>query len=558
MGRPLFAIGMDFGTNSVRAILLELESGTEITSATVPYPSGDQGIFLDNQDPHLARQYPGDYDHALDRVIHQLLSDSDQKQIDRSNIGGIGVDSTASTPLPIQKNGRPLALNPDFEDNLNAYAWLWKDHTAANEAREITDLARDLHPEYIAKCGGSYSSEWFFSKIYHCLNVDPAVFEAAYTWIELSDYIPALLSGVDDADQITHNVCAAGHKAMYSEEWGGLPDRDFWEALDEYMAALQDQLYDKAYSIEHPAGYLDESWASKWGLEAGIPIAAGMIDAHAGAIGTGVGKGTLAKVIGTSTCDIMVQPPEDIKEDIPGIAGIVYESVLPGYTGLEAGQAAVGDLLNWFISDVLREEEEAHRRLSDEASKQRAGEHGLLALDWNNGNRNILADPDLSGLVLGQTLQTKDYEIYRALIDATGFGALMIIDQMEEYGITVDKIVSCGGITQKNPFFMQTYADILNRPIEVAENQETVALGAAIIGGYIARKESGEAESIEEIQQTVCSTQPEPYQPRPEENEHYQELYELYKKVHDAFGREDQQANLGKVMKQLKSLKERM
>ncbi len=558
MGDNKYAIGLDYGTNSARALIVNIETGGEIITASQEYPGGENGIYYSEDNPLLARQYPGDYVTVLERILTKIVQRAKSRQIKPDEIYGIGVASTASTPLPINHDVKPLALNSKFSDNYNAYAWLWKDHTSTEEARQITELARKIRPEYLKRCGGTYSSEWFFSKIYHCLKVDPEVFDNAYTWLELSDFIPAILADINDADKIKRNVCAAGHKAMYAEDWGGLPDREFWESLDDRMAKISDFMYENAYGVDEPAGYLSKKWASKTGLKKGIPIAMGIIDAHAGAIGTGVGEKTMVKIIGTSTCDIMVEPPDNVEESIPGTTGMVYGSVLPEYVGIEAGQPAVGDLFNWYISEILGESEKAHQQLSQKAKQQATGESGLLALDWNNGNRSILGDQNLSGLIIGQTLNTKNHEIYRALIESTAFGSLSIIERMEEYGISIDKVISCGGITNKNPFFMQLYADILNREIKVSAISETVALGAAIIGGFHAFIMDGEKTSIQRLQQTICTLQDRSFQPRSSERKTYKELYSLYKTLHDAFGGvEASPSNIGHIMKRLKAIQQK-
>ena len=314
-------------------------------------------------------------------------------------------------------------------------AWLWKDHTGTAEAAEITALARKMRPQYLAKCGGTYSSEWFFSKILRCLRASPEVFGAAAWWVELADFVPAALTGTQERGKFTAGICAAGHKAMYNESWGGYPDAEFLSRLSPKLAAMRDRLCSKARDISSSVGGLSREWAARTGLREGIPVAVGAFDAHLGAVGAGIAPGTLVKIIGTSTCDIAVWPLEAKLPDIPGLCGIVSGSVLPGCYGLEAGQSAVGDIFNWFVNYIEPGGKTAgsHEALTRGAAKLRAGESGLLALDWNNGNRTVLVDQQLTGLMLGQTLYTTPAEIYRALIEATAFGALTIIKRIEEH-----------------------------------------------------------------------------------------------------------------------------
>ncbi len=551
----MYSLGIDFGTNSVRALILDLGSGEEIASETAEYSSGEKGILLENSNPHLARQNPADYLASMERAVSQTVSMAKEKSVPPDQIVGIGTGATGSTPLPVDKNVQPLAFHPEFNNNLNAQAWLWRDHTSVEEAQAITSLAADIRPQYLKKCGGAYSPEWFFSKIFHCFHADRPVFDAAYSWIEQSDYISAVLCGIKDIRKVQRNVCAAGHKAMYNLNWDGLPDREFLAQLAPEMGDLRERLYEQTHTADMQAGKLCKEWAEKFGLPAGIPLAVGAIDAHVGAIGSGVGKGILVKIIGTSTCDIMVYPNNEKLEDIPGVAGIVDGSVLPGYTGIEAGQSAVGDIFNWFVSRVLDEGDAYHARLTEAAAELKAGQSGLLALDWNNGNRNILADHNLTGLLVGQTLHTADFEIYRALIEATAFGARRIIERMEEYGVKIDKVINCGGIAEKNPLAMQIYADVIGRPMEIAQSAQTVALGAAILGGATALKGKPGFGSVEEIQQRVCRVKEKIYQPERDATLIYNQLYDIYKKLHDAFGTKDSPISLYPVMKELLKIK---
>jgi L-ribulokinase len=415
-------------------------------------------------------------------------------------------------------------------------AWLWKDHTSVAEAAEITALAKKMRPQYLAKCGGTYSSEWYFSKILHCKRTAPEVYNAAHMWVEIADWIPAMLTGNFKA-----GVCAAGHKAMYCEEWGGYPDKKFLSKLG--LADLR--LPATAYSIDEAVGGLSAEWAKRTGLPAGIPVAVGAFDAHLGAVGAGVAPGTLVKIIGTSTCDIMIAKKAG---DIPGLCGIVNGSVLPGVYGLEAGQSAVGDIFNWFVHYI---EAGSHRDLTQAAAKFAPGATGLVALDWNNGNRTILVDQRLTGLLIGQTLYTTPAEIYRALIEATAFGALTIINRFEEHGVKVKQIVNCGGIAEKQPDIMQIYADVTGRPMRVSRSAQTCALGAAIAGAVVA----GAHKNYASAQKAMTGVKPRVFKPNPKAHAVYAELYLLYRKLHDAFGTKEWHGNLYDVMKSLLAIR---
>jgi L-ribulokinase len=468
---------------------------------------------------------------------------------------GVGVDTTGSTPLPVDASGRALALDRRFAKNPAALAWLWKDHTGTAEAAEITALAGQIRPQYLAKCGGTYSSEWFFSKILRCLRSSPEVFQAAHSWVELADYIPAELTGTLDPARRTAGICAAGHKAMYNPEWGGYPDSEFLAKLDPQMAALRPRLCPRVESVDRAAGGLTRAWAERTGLTAGTPVAVGAFDAHLGAIGCGVGPGTLVKIIGTSTCDVTVAPGSAGLKDIPGLCGIVKGSVLPGFYGLEAGQSAVGDIFNWFVNYINPGGGRAgtHEDLSARAARLAPGESGLLALDWNNGNRTILVDQRLTGLLLGQTLYTTPAEIYRALIEATAYGALAIINRFEEYGVKIGQVVNCGGIAEKSPLVMQIYADVTGRPMKISRSAQTCALGAAVAAAVV----GGAHPDFASAQRAMTGLKRRVFKPNPAAHPVYRELYPLYKTLHDAFGATGWNGSLHHVMKDLLAIRGR-
>lgn len=551
-------LGIDYGTNSVRALLVDCENGRELATAVVPYPSGHQGILLDPSDHNLARQNPADYLFGLETSVRQAIEVAAREAtFSPAEIVGIGIDTTGSSPIPVDANNIPLAMDAKWKNQLAAQCWLWKDHTSYREASEITALAAEHRPQFIAKCGNTYSSEWFWAKILHCARTSPEVFQNAFSWVELSDYIPSVLTGVMDPRNIMRGVCAAGHKAFYCDEWGGLPDKEFLAMLDPSLADLRDRLYEKAYDASISAGTLCAEWAEKLGIPAGIPIAIGEMDVHYGAIGSGIAEGTLVKVIGTSTCDCLVVDEEKEPADIPGICGIVKGAILPGYYGIEAGQSAVGDIFKWWVEVVCQGNDALHGTLTEEMSALKPGQSGLLALDWNNGNRTILVDQRLTGLILGQTLHTTRAEIYRALIEATAFGARAIIERIKEYGVPVSRIVCAGGIAEKNPTLMQIYADVTGCEMRIAGSSQACALGAAVAAAVMAGSENGGYSGFPEAQAAMTSVREICYRPIPENMSTYSQLYTMYSQIHDAFGGVQKNVDLSNVMKDLLALKER-
>ncbi|GHB96506.1 ribulokinase [Cerasicoccus arenae] len=548
-----YTLGIDYGTNSVRAVVVRCLDGAEIGEGVLHYPSGKEGILLDPHDANLARQHPGDYLEGLESSVRQAIERAKKADplFSAKSVVGIGVDTTGSSPLPVDEANAPLALNPKFRDNLNAQCWLWKDHTSHEEAARITALSKEHRPQFVARTGDTYSSEWWWSKIWHCLNVDPEVFDAAHSWVELSDFIPSVLSGITDPLKIQRSVCAAGHKALYAPEWDGLPDKEFLAMLNPKLADLRHRLYEKALNSDATAGHLCDDWAHRLGLPTGIPIAMGLMDVHYGAIACGVKPGTLVKVIGTSTCDCAVMPADQEIKEIPGICGIVNGSIIPGCYGVEAGQSAVGDIFKWWVEGVCQGSPSLHVKLTQEATKQHPGQHGLLALDWNNGNRTVLVDQRLTGLLLGQTLHTTQADIYRALIEATAFGARKIIERMEAYGVRIDCVVCAGGIAEKNPLLMQIYADVLGREMQITASSQACALGAAIGASVVAGVHTDYASA----QAVMAHIRPQSYQPIEANRAIYNEIYALYEKVHDAFGGVSV-VNLGNVMKELLRIKD--
>jgi len=559
---PPYVIGLDFGTNSCRSLLVDISTGKEVADHVFTYPSGTDGIILDPSEPNQARQNPADYVLGIEATIKEVIRKG--KTVDRAfspeAVIGIGVDTTGSSPMPVDANGQALCFQERFRDNPAAMVWLWKDHTGYKEAAQITQLASDIRPQYLSRIGGTYSSEWWWSKILHCRNVAADVYDAAESWIEICDWIPAILTGNPAPLEVKRSVCAAGHKALFNPAWNGLPDSEYLDNLSPGLGSLREKLYETAYSAEHRAGTLSAEWAEKLGLSPSVAIAVGAFDAHMGAVGAGISPATLVKIIGTSTCDIMIHPRGEPLQDIPGVCGIVDGSVMDGYYGIEAGQSGVGDIFLWFVNTLVPEKygrtsEERFDNLEKAAAVLKPGESGLLALDWNNGNRTILVDVRLSGLLLGQTLHTQPHEIYRALLEATGFGALTIIDRIEEYGVSVKEVISCGGLASKNSLMMQIYADITGRPMKISRSAQTPALGAAVFAAVAAGTENGGYSSVVSAQRKMVGIG-KTYSPADANHRTYKRLYELYRQMHDAYGTQQWSGRMFNVMKDLLDIRD--
>jgi L-ribulokinase len=559
---PPYVIGLDFGTNSCRSLLVDISTGKEVADCVFAYPSGTDGVILDPSEPNQARQNPADYVLGIQTTIKEVIRKG--KTVDREfspeTVIGIGVDTTGSSPMPVDANGQVLCFQERFRDNPAAMVWLWKDHTGYKEAAQITQLASDIRPQYLSRIGGTYSSEWWWSKILHCRNVAADVYDAAESWIEICDWIPAVLTGNLAPLEVKRSVCAAGHKALFSPAWNGLPDREFLDNLSPGLGSLRGKLYETAYSAEHRAGTLSAEWAEKLGLSPSVAVAVGAFDAHMGAVGAGISPATLVKIIGTSTCDIMIHPHDEPLQDIPGVCGIVDGSVMDGYYGIEAGQSGVGDIFLWFVNTLVPEKygrstEERFDNLEKAAAVLKPGESGLLALDWNNGNRTILVDVRLSGLLLGQTLHTQPHEIYRALLEATGFGALTIIDRIEEYGVSVKEVINCGGLASKNSLMMQIYADITGRPMKISRSAQTPALGAAVFAAVAAGTENGGYDSVTSAQRKMVGIG-KTFSPADANHRIYKRLYELYRQMHDAYGTQQWSGRMFNVMKDLLDIRD--
>lgn len=525
-------IGVDYGTASVRAVVVDAGTGRELGEGEYAYRHGTDGVVAVPGDPHLARQSAQDYVDGLRISVEQALVAAEVDGFDRGRVVGIGVDTTGSSPMPVDASGIPLALDPRFADDPDALTWLWKDHTSHVETAEINARVVEDGLPYLGPCGSTYSSEWYWAKLAHFLRTaDPAVRDATRGWVELADFVPGYLAGRLDPATMARGICPAGHKAMYDLAWGGLPSTEFLDSIEPGMGAFRYETV--AQASDTSVGGLTEELAEDLGLTPGIPIAAGAFDAHTGAVGAGVAEGTLVKIIGTSTCDTTV-----VRGDRPLIAGLcgsVADSIIPGMAGLEAGQSAVGDIFNWFADTMAPGADGTAARLDElaqAASSVPPGASGLLGLDWYNGNRSVLVDPLLSGLMVGMTLSTTPAEFYRALIESTAFGAQRIIEQFEANGVPIDRIVLSGGISKKSDLLVQIYADVTGRSVELAGTSQTCAVGAAMLASVA----SGVHESTEKAQAAMVPGPAGVVHPDPAAADVYSSLYRLYRELHDAFG----------------------
>lgn len=540
-----YVIGLDYGSDSVRAVLLDAENGEELASSVHWYARWVAGKYC-QPSINQFRQHPLDHIEGLENTIKGVIEQSD---IDPATIKGICVDTTGSSPIPVTADGTPLALTPGFEENPNAMMILWKDHTAIREADQINELAATWGGEDFTKYeGGIYSSEWFWAKILHVIRKDEAVKARAHSWVEHCDLMTNILIGNKDLPALKRSRCAAGHKAMWHESWDGLPPKEFLEKLDPHLADLRDRLYKDTFTSDIAAGNLSEEWAAKLGLSTETIIAVGTFDAHAGAVGAGIENNTLVRVMGTSTCDIMVSPPEEVGDKtVKGICGQVSGSVLPQMIGLEAGQSGFGDVLAWFknvliwsydklimSSDAISEEqkkalfEEADKamiaKLSQEAEAIPLTESIPTALDWINGRRTPDANQALKAAMSNLSLGTKAPHIFKALVHAICFGSKKILDRFEDEGVSIKKVIGIGGVARKSPYIMQTLANVLNRPISVAESDYAPALGAAIYAAVAA----GLYPDVQEATAKLKSKLEAEYYPEPEKVEIFKTLMEQY------------------------------
>lgn len=500
-------IGLDYGTDSVRAVLIHTGNGAEMASEVYQYPRWKAGKFCDPAKNRF-RQHPLDHIEGLEHTIKSVLS---QSKVSPETVKGICIDTTGSSPVPVTVDGTPLAMTKGFEENPNAMMVLWKDHTSIQEASEINALAASWGGTDFTKYeGGIYSSEWFWAKILHIVREDQAVKKAAYSWMEHCDLMTYLLVDNIDLKSFKRSRCAAGHKAMWHTDWDGLPPEAFLSQLDPYLAELRDNLYDQTYTSDTIAGNLNQQWADKLGLTTETVVAVGTFDAHSGAVGAKIEEHALVRVMGTSTCDIIVSSNTNIgSKMVKGICGQVDGSVIPGMIGLEAGQSAFGDVLAWFrdvlswpidnfvmTSNILSTEQKESlqkeidatfiKKLSEQAEKIPLSESIPIALDWINGRRTPDADQELKSAISNLSLGTKAPHIFKALINAICFGAKKIVDRFEDEGVKIETIIGIGGVARKSPFIMQTLANVLNRPIRVVGSDQAPALGAAIYAAVAA------------------------------------------------------------------------
>jgi L-ribulokinase len=533
-----YVIGLDYGTDSCRALIVDASNGQEMATAVHFYPRWKAGKYCDPS-KNRYRQHPLDYLEVMETSIKEALAACDPSVA--ANVVGISFDTTGSTPALTDKNGTPLALLPEYAENPNGMFILWKDHTAVKEADEINVLARKWAIDYTKYEGGIYSSEWVWAKVLHVLRSDSSLKPTAVSWIEYCDWLPAVLTGTTALDKVKHSRCAAGHKALWHPEWRGLPPEEFLVALGPELAGLRANLFTETYTSDVAVGTLTADWAKKFGLSTSVVVGVGAFDCHMGAVGAQIEPNTLVRVIGTSTCDILVAPYSAMEGKlIPGICGQVDGSVMPGMVGLEAGQSSFGDVYAWFksvltwplqfISDkelTKLIDDKLIPALSEEAMKIPIEESTIVATDWLNGRRTPDADQQVKATITGLNLASSAPRIFRALVEATAFGSKAIADRFTENGIEIKSVLGIGGVAKKSPFVMQTMADVMNMPIKVARAEQCVALGAAMFAAVA----SGIYATVEEAQKAMGQGFEKEYQPIPKNVARYQDIYKAYQKL---------------------------
>lgn len=553
MSNKKFSLGIDFGTQSGRAVLVEVDTGNIIASSVKNYTHGVMDKYLPDGrtklEPDWALQHPADYIEALEAIIPAVLRESGA---DPGDVIGMAVDFTACTMLPINKEDTPLCFKEEYKSNPHAYVKLWKHHAAQPEANRLNEVGRERGEKFLDRYGGKISSEWLFPKIMQILDEAPEIYEAADRFIEAADWMSLMLTGNE-----RRNSCAAGYKAIWNKK-EGYPSKEFFKALDPRLENVVDEKLNKdIYALGGKAGELTEEMAKLTGLLPGIAVGISNVDAHAAVPAVGIVEPEkMLMIMGTSTCHMVLGTEEKI---VPGMCGVVEDGIIPGFFGYEAGQSCVGDHFEWFVENCVpvgyTEEAKAkgvniHKFLREKAKKLNVGESGLLALDWWNGNRSILVDADLTGLLIGCTLATRPEEIYRTLIEATAYGTNMIIEAFENNGVPIRELYACGGIAEKDEFMMQIYADVTNREIKISASPQAVALGSAMFGAVAAGKAKGGYDSIFEAAKKMAKVKEDSYKPNPKNVEAYRRLYEEYKMLHDYFGR-----GINDVMKRLKKIK---
>ena len=540
-----FVVGVDFGTDSVRSVIVNAFNGDEVASSVFQYPRWKKGLYCDPSQNRF-RQHPLDYIEGLENTIKDCVNKAGKEVA--ANIVAISVDTTGSTPVAVDKTGTPLALLPEFENNPNAMFVLWKDHTATAEAAEINEQAKKFDINYLQYVGGIYSSEWFWAKLLRLLRVDEDVRSACYSFVEHCDWIPFLLTGGTDVQELKRGVCSAGHKALWASEYGGLPPNEFFNSIDPLLDNFTSRLFTKTYTADKPVGNLSAEWAERLGLSTDVIVGVGAFDAHMGAVGGQIEPYYLSKVMGTSTCDMLVAPVDDIKDTlVNGICGQVPGSVIPGMLGMEAGQSAFGDTYAWFknllmwplqnlfhesslvnseTADKLIEEISGKiiTRLSEEAQKLPLNENDELSVDWLNGRRTPDADQLLKAAVTGLSLGTDAPRFFKALVEGTCFGAKAIVERFMKEGVEVKGLIGIGGVARKSPYIMQTMADVMNMPIKIHRSEQTCATGAAMFAATAA----GIYEKVEDAMNAMGRGFDKEYFPDKEKAEIYAERYLKY------------------------------
>jgi L-ribulokinase len=545
MSQQSFVIGVDYGTDSVRSVIVNAHTGEEVAASVFYYPRWKKGLFCNASESQF-RQHPLDYVEGLETTIKETLQKAGKDVA--ANIKAISIDTTGSTPVAVDESGTPLALLPEFENNPNAMFVLWKDHTSVGEAAEINEHAEKFATNYLQYVGGIYSSEWFWSKLLHILRKDEKVRTAIHSWVEHCDWIPFLLTGGKKASEVKRGVCSAGHKALWAEEFGGLPAEEFFATLDPLLAGFTSKLSNKTYTASEQAGTLSAEWAEKLGLSTDVVIGIGAFDAHMGAVGGQIEPYYLSKVMGTSTCDMLVAPAAEVKDTlVKGICGQVNGSIIPGMIGLEAGQSAFGDayawlknVLAWPVKNLLSQTqlidaETAHKlideiegkiipELSKKANELPVEEGGELAIEWLNGRRTPDANQLLKGAFIGLDLGTDAVKIFRALVESTCFGAKKIVDRFNDQGVPVKGLIGLGGVARKSPFIMQMMADVLNMPIKIHKSDQTCAIGAAMFAATVA----GIYPKVEDAMEAMGQGFDAEYHPNPERVAIYAKRYQRY------------------------------
>lgn len=548
MKSDMYVIGVDFGTDSVRSILVNAASGEEVASSLFYYPRWKESLYCDASNNQF-RQHPLDYVEGLESTIKNCIQKAGAAIA--ANVKAISVDTTGSSPVAVDAAGTPLALLPEFENNPNAMFVLWKDHTSVQEAAQINEHAKKYDTNYLQYVGGIYSSEWFWAKLLHVIREDEAVKNKMASWVEHCDWVPFLLTGGNDITQMKRSVCSAGHKALWAEEFGGFPPNDFFAMLDPLLAGFTNKLFTETYTSDRQAGNLSADWAERLGLSTDVVIGVGAFDAHMGAIGGQIEPYHLSKVMGTSTCDILVAPAKDIDgRCVKGICGQVNGSVIPGMIGLEAGQSAFGDIYAWFksilewpVKNLLHDssvidsntaeklQQEMSDRLIATLSAQAAAlpldDDAELAVDWMNGRRTPDANQLLEGAIMNLSLGTNAPKIFYALVEATCFGAKAIVDRFIQEGIPVKGLIGLGGVAKKSPFIMQMMADVMNMPIRIHKSEQTCALGAAMFAATAA----GIYDKVEDAMEAMGSGFDTAYNPNKKRVAFYKKRYKKYKKL---------------------------